>query len=320
MSTARLVPETWKLTGDDARETLRHTGSGRLLKDGAARLRFADGFSHARSLGYTVSLVIVQGIIASVGLATALGDTHLSTVIEDTIRNAVPGPAGDVLTTAIEQAKSAGASGRYIALILGAAGALFTGTTAMGQLERAYNRIYGIEQDRPTAKKYGLAFLLTLSAGTLLVVAFVAITLGRSLGESIKNDLLADVWNILRWPLSLLLILAAMALVMKVCPRRRQPAWSWLAMGAGASVALWILVTVGLGVFLQVNDSFGETYGPLTGLLALLLWSFLSSVAVLYGAAVSAQLEAVRAGEPVPKDHMKAITTEPSAEGVLAAG
>jgi YihY family inner membrane protein len=311
MSTARYVPETWTLTGDDARETLRRTGSLRLLKDGFARLRWSDGFSHARSLAFTVSLVLVQGVIAVVGLATALGEGRVSDVILTTFESAAPGPAGEVLTTAINQAIQAGAANRYLALTLGLAGALFTGTAAMGQVERSLNRIYGIEKDRPTVKKYGLAFLLTLTAGTLLVAAFVAIAFGRSLAESWQNDTLVDVWNIARWPLSLLLLMAAIALLFKACPRRKQPAWSWLAFGAAASVVLWILVTVGLALFFRVNDSFGETYGPLAGILALLLWSFLSSVAVLYGAALAAQLEAVRAGARTPQDEQKAAATEP---------
>ena len=52
MSTASVVPETWELTGDDARRTLRDTGRLRLVKDAFMRLRFADGFSHARSLAF----------------------------------------------------------------------------------------------------------------------------------------------------------------------------------------------------------------------------------------------------------------------------
>jgi YihY family inner membrane protein len=319
MSTARYVPETWELSGDDARDTLRGTGSGKLLKDGFSRLRWSDGFSHARSMAYTVSLVLVQGIIAGVGLATALGENQISNVIRTTFENTVPGPAGEVLTTAITQAQSAGSSGRYVALVLGLVGALITATLAMAQLERSLNRIYGIEQDRPSTKKYGLAFMLTLTAGTLLVLAFLAIAFGRTAGDSFDNDVVGTVWNVARWPLALIMLLAAMAMLFKICPRRRQPAWSWLAFGAAASVAMWVIVTFALGLFFQINDSFGETYGPLAGMLALLLWAFVSSAAVLYGAALAAQLEAVRAGAPEPKDESKAAATDPDSAGLRVA-
>ena len=73
MSTARLIPETWELSGDDAWRTLRRTGRRRLLADAFQRLRWADGFSHSRSLAFLVALAAIQGIIALVGVASAFG-------------------------------------------------------------------------------------------------------------------------------------------------------------------------------------------------------------------------------------------------------
>ena len=77
MSTANLVPETRDLTGDDAYKTLRRTGRRRLLVDAFKRLRVADGFSHARSLAFLTVLVVVQGTIALVGLASVLGNRNV---------------------------------------------------------------------------------------------------------------------------------------------------------------------------------------------------------------------------------------------------
>ena len=73
MSTANKVPETWRLTGDDAKETLARVGRGALMRDAFLRLRWADGFSHARSMAYATTLIFVQGVIALVGLASVLG-------------------------------------------------------------------------------------------------------------------------------------------------------------------------------------------------------------------------------------------------------
>jgi uncharacterized BrkB/YihY/UPF0761 family membrane protein len=70
---------------------------------------------------------------------------------------------------------------------------------------------------------------------------------------------------------------------------------------------------VALGAFFTVSTSFGKTYGPLAGMVALLLWSLFSSIAVLFGAAVAAQLEAVRAGASKPQDTAKVAHSEPDA-------
>jgi YihY family inner membrane protein len=318
VSTAAPVPETWELTGDDARETLRRCGRWPLVRDAFIRLRAADGFSHARSLAYVTSLVLVEGTIALVGFAHAFGGGGVSNVIVRSLKAAVPGPGGRLLTDAVAQAHRAGSSHRYLGLTFGLIAALITGATLMGQIERALNRIYGVEKDRPTLQKYGLALLLTLTAGALATLAFTLLALGRSIGDSIHNRFVANVWATTRWPLALVLIAVAISALYRYSPRRHQPGLSWLAFGAAVAVLAWVLCTVGLGLFFAASTSFGQTYGPLAGLIALLLWALLSSISILLGGAVTAQLEAVRAGTSAPQDEQKIEHSEPEAAATQA--
>ncbi|MGZ6557810.1 MAG: YihY/virulence factor BrkB family protein [Actinomycetota bacterium] len=313
MSTANQVPETWGLTGDDAKETLERTGRGRLVKDAFERMRFSDGFSHARSMAYLTTMVFIEGLIALVGLASALGSGGLSVLIVKTLRKIVPGPAGTILTDAVQQAHKAGSSHRSLALIIGLAATLITGTTLMGQIERALNRIYGIEQDRPTVRKYGRAFVLTISAGVLFVAAFAALALGRDIASSLSGHTASTVWNVARWPVALGLLVAAIAMLFKWSPRRHQPGWSWLAFGAIVSVVLLAIVTLGLDAMFQISSTFGKTYGPLAGIVALMLWALLASVSLLFGGAIGAQLEAVRGSRPAPQSAEKVLVSEPGA-------
>jgi uncharacterized BrkB/YihY/UPF0761 family membrane protein len=85
-----------------------------------------------------------------------------------------------------------------------------------------------------------------------------------------------------------------------------------LAFGSGVSLALWLLHTGLLALYVVKSGSFGTTYGPLTGIFALLLWANLSSVALFLGVAFAAQLEAVRAGSPEPASADPLITEGPS--------
>ena len=316
MSTATRVPETWELTGDDARKTLLATGRIRLIADAFTRLRYADGFSHARSLAYAIALVLVQGLIALVGFAAAFGDLEVSRTIVDTIRNAMPGLAGELLTDAVKQAREVGAHDRYLPLTLGLVGTLITGTIALGQVERALNRIYGVERDRPSLEKYGRAFLLAVSAGLLFTVAFVLLAFGRDIGSA--DGSFHTVWTLVRWPVGLIVAAVALAGLLQYAPRRRQPHMSWLAFGSVIGVVCWGAVTLLFGVFFNASSSFGDTYGSLAGIVALQLWSFFSAVAILFGAAVAAQLEAVRAGQfaPVKPDPEE----DRSSERVLVSG
>ncbi len=306
MSTATRVPETWELTGDDARETLLATGRLRLVADAFARLRYADGFSHARSLAFAMSLVLVQGLIALVGFAAAFGNLEVSRVIVDTIQSGVPGLAGSALTEAVHQAQKVGAHNRFLPLTLGLIGTAITASTALGQIERATNRIYGIERDRPAHAKYGRAFVLALSVGFLFAVAFVTLAFGRDIGR--QDGVVHSIWVVVRWPAGLAIAALALTGILQYAPRRRQPSMSWLAFGSAVGVACWTVVTLSFGIVFSASSSFGQTYGPLAGIVALQLWTLFSAVSILFGVAVAAQLEAVRAGlpqpaEPDPEEH-----------------
>jgi len=302
MSTASHVKETWQLTGDDARETLLSTGRVALLKDAVVRLRAADGTSNARGLAFAASLVLVQGLVVVVGLAVATGSAGFRQLLLDTIPASAPGPTSDLLTNAVEQATRVGRQHRYLPLTIGLIGVLITATVAMGQLERAMNRIYGVEKDRPFADKYKLALVLALSAGVVIGAAFVLLAFGRGV---VDEGSARSIWMVLRWPIGIGLLAAGLAVLFRWAPRRRQPGWTWLAFGAGVSVVGWTLVTVVLAFVFNVSKTFGETYGSLAGLVALQLWTFFSALAILYGVAVAAQLEAVRAGVPQAQDLAK---------------
>jgi YihY family inner membrane protein len=300
MSTATSVPETYELEGDDALKTLRNTGWAQLLKDAFLRFRAADGFSHSRALAFQVMLTLLPFVIAVVGLATALQVEDVRDLVTRSVDRLAPGPAGQLFTQAIRQGARSASSGGVLALLTGAVAALTSATLAMGQIERGANRLYGIEQDRPSTQKYLNGFKLACTAGLLTVVAFVIIVAGSDLAGG--SGFLSGLWSVLRWPLSIALVIVAFALLFKAAPRRRQPAWSWLAVGSGMSVLLWFVFTGLLALYLDLSSgTFGRTYGPLTGVIAVLLWAFLTSLAIYLGLAFAAQLEAVRAGVPQPK-------------------
>jgi YihY family inner membrane protein len=313
MSTATAVPETHELEGDDALRTLRRTGWGRLANDSVRRFRAADGFSHARALAYQIVLTLVPALIATVGLATALGAGKFRSIVQETVTRLAPGPAGDIVTQAFRQGARSGAGGATAALLFGLVAAIASATLAMGQIERGANRIYGIERDRPTTQKYGNAFLLAISAGLLSVLALVLIVAGSDIARaSGVSGALGGLWAVLRWPLSIAFAVAAFALLFRAAPRRHQPAPSWLAIGSGMAVLLWLVFTGLLALYLSVGgSSMGRTYGPLTGIMAILIWAFLTSLALFLGLAFASQLEAVRAGVPSPVEGQAAGPTGP---------
>lgn len=300
MSTATCVRETWNLTGDDAWRTLAATGRFKLVRDAFVRLRAADGFSHSRSLAYATSLVFVQGLIALVGLAVELGQAGFNRTILGAIENAVPGPAGSLLVRVFAHAQQFGLEHRFLPLLFGLAGTLVTATTATAQLTRGINRLYGIEKDGPFIHKYARALVLAVVLLAACIVAGTILTVGRDLSGNVGGAAAHLAWHVLRWPVALGLAAAAFGGILRWAPRRRQPHWSWLAFGGVIGVAGWTIVTVLFGLAFRASSSFGDVYGSLAGVVALQIWTFLSAVAIFFGAAIAAQLEAVRSGTQTP--------------------
>ena len=310
MTTASAVPPTrGELEGDEALETLRRTGRRRLVVDAVTRFRVADGFSHSRALAFQVTLTLLPALIAVVGLAAALGQDDFTRVVRDTIQDLTPGAPGEILTEALRHGSESGHESGETALAAGGLAALVASVSAMGQVERGANRIYGVERDRRFLRKYLTALGLALTAGVLALLSLVVLMGGAAIRDALDlGETFDAVWRIARWPLGVAFAVASVALLFEYSPRRRQPEASWLAFGAGVSAILWLLFMAVLALYMDATDSFGATYGPIAGTIGVLLWTFLTSIALFLGLAFAAQLEAVRAGVPEPREEPPVAT------------
>ncbi|KOT37267.1 ribonuclease BN [Streptomyces caelestis] len=307
MGTVVHVPQTRdmigeELSGDEAFAALRHYGGLRLLTDSFARFRYADGFSNARALAFQFVLGMVPFTVALVGLATSVHTESVGRVIELTLGRIVPGASADIVEDAFGGTRRSARDdfGSELALWLGLGFALLNLASAMGQIERGANRIYGIERDRPFPRKYGRAVLLALTAGLPLVLGFVVLVAGDAVGDAVVRVTGgsggAGWWTVLELPVGLALAWVASAVIFRWSPRRTQPGYTWLAFGSAVHLLLWVAATWLLALYVEGSGAFGTLYGPLTAFIALLLWAYLTAVALFLGIAFAAQLEAARAG------------------------
>ncbi len=293
-----------QLSADDAWHTVRRFGLGHLLATGFLRFRYGDGFSHARAFGLQLALATVPLIIAGAGLSAAVGVESFAEVVARTVVALSPG-SSDALVADVVEGGSADSDQGELVVALGLATAFVAATSAFAQLERGANRIYGTDRDRPALQKYARAAVLTLVAGTAMALGLLLIVAGEPFGDAVEQvygwgDAAETVFDVVRWPLGLAALVFAVTVLFRHAPRRRQPGLSWLAVGATVTVLAWLAVSLLLGLYVVSAGNFGETYGPLTAVMALLLWANLTGVALLAGMALAAQLEAVRAGGSDP--------------------
>ncbi|MEU4437214.1 YihY/virulence factor BrkB family protein [Micromonospora chalcea] len=313
MSSTKLVPETRlmtenELSADDAWHTLRRHGGWCLLRDAFVRFRYGDGFSHSRALGLQLCLAVVPFLIALTGLITDLGVDEGGKVVADTVLAITPGQSEAMVQDLLADSERSEDAGE-LALTLGLLTGLVALTTTMAQIERGANRIYGVERDRPALAKYLRATVLAVVAGVPALAGFLILVGGRAMGESVRRhyewgDAAMAGWDVIRWPLSLGLTVIAVAVLFRHAPRRRQPGLSWLVFGAAIAIAIWWLASLLLAAYVKYSGGFGQTYGALTGMMALLLWANLTGMALFGGLAFAAQLEAMRIGveEPAQPD------------------
>jgi YihY family inner membrane protein len=300
-----------ELSGDEAFTALRRYGGLRLLTDSFARFRYADGFTHARALAFQVVVGLVPCTVALVGLATSVHTEGVGRVIELTLGRIVPGASADVVEDAFDGTRRIAHQDvlSTLALWLGLAFALLNLASAMGQIERGANRIYGIERDRPFPRKYARALALALAAGLPLVLGFLVLVAGEAVADAVARTAgwqggSPGWWQVLDVPAGLVLAWVASAVIFRWSPRRDQPGYTWLAFGSAVHLLLWVVATWLLALYVDKSGSFGDLYGPLTAFIALLLWANLTAIALFLGIAFAAQLEAARAGihEPVRPD------------------
>src|SRR6476661_5395777 len=195
MTTARTVPVTTEMDGDeldalDAWHLARRHGLRKIAVESFVRFRYGDGFTNSRALALQACLAVVPFLLAQVvdSLSPGSGD-------------------GDALASAVQDPDESEKAGE-VALVLGLGFALLSMTTAMAQVERGANRIYGIRRDRKAIAKYGRAAVLTAVLAVPVGIGFVMIVGGAALGEAMVenygwSDTTEDWWNVLRWPVGL---------------------------------------------------------------------------------------------------------------------
>lgn len=252
----------------------------------------------AAGLTYYAVLSIAPALLALVSILGVVGNSQqIVDGLLDIVRDLGSEDAVDAIDPILAQITESQAAG--LALVTGLFVALWSASNYVNAFSRAMNRIYGIEEGRPVWKLRPVLYLLTL--GLLILMALVAVMLvasgpvARSIGSVIGlSDTFLTVWNVAKWPVVLVIVVVAVALLYHLTPNVRQPAFRWVTPGAGVAILVWIVASVGFGFYVGNFGSYNATYGALAGVILFLLWLWISNLALLFGAELDAELERVR--------------------------
>lgn len=232
---------------------------------------------------------LIAAIVSIAGLV--LDPQTIVTQIEGLAANLPPG-AANILET---QARSVASSGGALSLtaVLGLLLTLYSASAGTKNLMEAMNIAYNETEGRGFLMTNVVGVSLTL---VLIFIAIVALTLIAILpavfGWLGLGGVLSAVFTVVRWPLLAAAAIAALAVLYRFGPNRRQPAWRWLTPGAVLGTVLWLAGSAIFSLYVSTFGSYNETFGSLAGVIILMLWLWLSSFCILLGAELNSEIEA----------------------------
>lgn len=259
---------------------------------------FVDAFMHDNCLGMSAQLAyyfffsLFPALLFLIAMASYFPVDQLVGDIVHMMGGFAPPDVIAIVTDQIRKISSGDEGGL---LTLGILTALWTSSTAMTALINTVNRAYDIEDCRPWWKVRLLAIVLTAGGSLFILISFTLVIAGPELARHVAGMISLGrvfewLWLIVQWPLIFALVSLGVALVYYVAPDARQR-WVWLTPGALFATLLWIGVSLGFRFYVVRFGTYTETYGVLGGVMVLLLWFYLSGLAVLLGAELNAEID-----------------------------
>lgn len=200
--------------------------------------------------------------------------------------------------------------------------ALWAASNGMGAISESLNAAYNVKESRPWWRARLVSISLTIAIAVLIMTALILILYGGDIAEKIAasygyGDMFTTMWTILQWPIVLFFILLAFSLIYFFAPDLKDQDWKWVTPGSLIGVGLWILVSILFRFYLRFFDSYSATYGSLGAVIILMLWFYLTGLAILIGGEINSEIEnaAAEKGAPDAKERGEKAPDENEKKG-----
>jgi membrane protein len=298
-SEAETLQAKWRGGAPDERTPDSPGGLGGTSKKETLKRTFkefsADNLTDwAAALTYYGVLALFPAIIALVSIIGLVGSSATQPLLEN-IGKVAPGPAKDILTSAIKGiASNKGASG--VAFVIGLVLALNSASGYIGAFTRASNSIYEVEEGRPVWKLKPQQIGITLVLLLLLVAVAVAVTLTGPLAKEAGKvigvgDSAIKVWDLVKIPVILVVVSFMFAFLYWAAPNVKQPGFKFVSPGGVVALVIWIVASLLFALYVAKFASYNKTYGSLGGVVVFLVWLWITNIALLFGAEFNAELQ-----------------------------
>jgi membrane protein len=246
----------------------------------------------AAQLSYYFFLALFPAILFLLALASFF---PLSNITDDVGRSLGPFVSPQVLELIQAQMRRLANNENGGLLTFGVAGALWSSSAALVSIVGALNRAYDIDEGRPWWKVRLVAIGLTLGVAVIVLIALSLILVGPTLAEKLGRTTgwgasFEWAWLVLQWPLVFALVATGIGFIYYFGPDADQD-WAWITPGALAATILWLVASLIFKLYVANFTDYEGSYGAVGAVIVVLLWFYVSGIAILTGAELNAEIE-----------------------------
>ena len=246
----------------------------------------------AAGVAFYAFLALFPGLIAMVTLYGLVADPATVQEQIEGISRALPPETATLIADQLREITSTDSGSLGLGLVVSLLAALFSASGGVQNMMKAINLAYDEEETRGFVKLRGTALLLTLGAVAFLVVSIGLVAVTPVLLDKLPLGVVGEFFgHLARWVGLVVFAFVALAILYRYAPDRDNPKLVWTSVGSGVATLLWVVGSAGFSLYVSNFGKYGKTYGALAGVVVLLLWLFLTSFIVLFGAEINAEAE-----------------------------
>jgi membrane protein len=297
----------------------RETGLWPTLKRTWSEFREDNLTDWAAALTYYGILALFPALLVLVSIVGLVGNPQSTTnTLEDIVKEIGPDSAVSTWTGPIEEVTKSRSTAGF-ALVLGAGAALWSASAYLGAFIRASNVIYETREGRPFWKLRPIQLVVTLAMVLVLALMALGVVLTGPVVSAIAEPLgisgtAVSIWKIAKWPAIGLFFLLLIALIYYASPNVRQRGFAWITPGSVIALVVWLIASGAFGLYVSQFGSYNKTYGSLAGVIILLVWVWITNLAILFGHELNAERERDKEFEEGVPGAEKELQLEPRDE------
>jgi membrane protein len=214
----------------------------------------------------------------------------------------LPRDAAALIADQLKSLTASPKSAKGISLVVAVALALYGASKGASGAVTALNIAYELKETRSFVKTTLLSLAMTLGGLLAILLAVGAISVSAAVEHLLpfSSPIVHFLAQAAAWAVAVAAVAVGLAAVYRFAPNRPEAPWMWVSPGSAAATLLWLLGTIGFGLYVSHFGSYNKTYGSLGGVVVFLTWLYLTGHVVLMGGELNSELEKEQAAEAKP--------------------